>query len=692
MATTDTQGESKAPTVKVEGEAPVREISKAVLTELGNKYYTLFEKYAADRKLVEQKWIRNLRQYMGIYDPEVERMLPANASRAYPRITRVKCISLLSRVMNLMFPGNERNWEIKASPSADMDPEEVAGAVQALMQKRQEQGLETPPTEEILDAAVQDLADKRAEELSRLIDDQLQELGGDQTDDYILLNRAVLKSGIRYGVGVLQGPFIREVPKTVWRFNNGNPEPSEVTLYKPQYEFIPVWDFYPDMADRRPPGEGYFLRKIMSKSGLRELANREDFFSDQIKNVIKQNPQGNYKEKSFESELRSMTTTAHVNVDNREHNDRYEIVVWYGSIPADKLEQVGAEVPDDKKADSIEAELWLVGRHVIKADINPWRKLGMKVKTVHTFVFDENDTSPLGDSLPDVMRDSQMSVSAAARMSLDNASITCGPNLEVNVDLLRLDQDITQIEPYKIWYREGLDASAQYPAVRNIQIEGHLPELQSMMSLFMQFADQETFIGPATGGDMERMPSEPMRTAAGASMVRGDAALPFKDIVRNFDSFTQSVILSLVAFNKKYNPAIAPEGDYNVIARGATSLVAKEVRAMQMDALAQTLTDEERDHIDARKLARARLAARDMGDMLVSDSQAQINRDQRMAATQEQQEQIRQMAAAQLREILSDAYKNMTQGQKNVANASATQATTALDIMTRSIEVDNEEA
>ena len=104
------------------------------------------------------------------------------------------------------------------------------------------------------------------------------------------------------------------------------------------------------------------------------------------------------------------------------------------------------------------------------------------------------------------------------------------------------------------------------------------------------------------------MPSEPMRSAAGASMLRGDAALPFKDIVRNFDSFTQSMINALVQFNRKFNPGRAAEGDYNVIARGATSLIAKEVRGMQIDQLLQTmptLAESVTTHTDERKFAEA---------------------------------------------------------------------------------------
>ncbi len=47
--------------------------------------------------------------------------------------------------------------------------------------------------------------------------------------------------------------------------------------------------------------------------------------------------------------------------------------------------------------------------------------------------------------------------------------------------------------------------------------------------------------------------------------------------------------------------------DYNVIARGATSLMAQEVRGIQLDQLVNTLTDEEKVEINMRKLAQERL-------------------------------------------------------------------------------------
>lgn len=696
MSYTSNYAELDPPGVTVEPaeSAPVRRIRPDELRMLGNNLDKLFRQYISDRQQAELKWLRNLRQYLGVYDPEIEKELSPQRSKAYPRITRVKCVSVLSRIMNLMFPGNEKNWELRASPSPDMAPEDVMMAVQASQQRAQETGAQVQVDDEFVEAAVQRLADERAMDLSEMLDDQLQELGGDQTSDWVSLSRKAAQSGILYGVGVLRGPLVRTSVATTWGMDpaTGQPAPQTRESYKPVFEFLPVWDFYPDFSAKSfATMDGYFTRTVMSRAQLRKLADRADFFGEQIRTYLSRTPQGNYRAQTFEIELRSMGVKSNVN-EMKTESGKYEVITWNGPVSGRDLQQAGVEVPDDKLADDIEAEIWMVDANVIKADINPWRKLGVDMRMVHTFLFDEDDTSPVGNGLPNVVRDSQMSVAAAARMLLDNASVVCGPNMELNTDLLRPDQDLTSVSAYKLWYREGMGADAQQPAVRNVQIDSHMDELLKTIDLFMRFADAESFVGPATGGDMERGFSEPMRSAAGASMMRGDAALPFKDIVRNFDALTQSVIQSMVAFNRQFNPGQTSAGDYNVIARGATSLIAKEIRGIQVDQLAATLRPEEMMHVDERKLVEARFATRDLLNILVPADEAKARQTQAQQAAQAAQAQQQQLAEAEVRKLLSDAFKNIAQGQKNSASADAVKVKAALDILEKALVDGSEQA
>jgi hypothetical protein len=689
--------------------SPVRRINPEQLKTLGQHVNQMFMSYVADRRIVELRWLNNQRQYLGIYDPDVEALFAPNRSRAYPKVTRTKVISIVSRIMNLMFQGDDENWTLKASPWPDITPDEVSEALDDARKLDQLAG--TLPPEIDLDyclGAVQRYADKRADTMKALISDQLMELGGSQALDYVTLNRRALVSGALYGMGVLWGPFAEESESVTWEMPPSSalrapgapssalrapgasavpqPTPKKTTMYKPCFEFLSVWDFYPDMSAKTlAKMDGYFIRQVMTRNALLELGQRDDFFGEVIDQFIRANPVGNYRPQNYEQELRVMGVKVNVN-EMKIETLKYEIIIWNGPISGALLQAVGCEVPPEDIQKDISAEIWMLEANVIKAIVNPWRKLNVDVPMVHVFLFDEDDTSPVGQGVPQIIRDSQMMVSAATRMLLDNASVVCGPNLELNTDLLRPDSDLASISAYKTWLREGTGAEAQWPAVREIKVDAHLDSLMKVVELGLKFADSETFVGPATGGDMSQAPSEPMRTAAGASMLRGDAALPFKDIIRRFDTFPMSIINAIVQFNRKLNPKFAPECKYGVIARGATSLIAKEVQGMLADQLAQTLTDEEKLYMDMKKLLKARLKARSMEDLMVSPDEAarreQADSQQKSQAAQSQQE----LLEAQIREILSGAFKNISQGQKNVASADAATVDAALQLLEKGVQ------
>ena len=646
------------------------------LAPVAGKYTSLFATFKSDRQVVEQRWLRNLRQYLGVYDPDIDRQIAKDRSKAYPRLTRVKCISVLARLMNLMFPGNERNWGITPSPEPDLSVDDVQAAFQAFLEQQQAAGVQAPPTKETLDVALAELAQKKAEGLSRVIDDYLQELGGDQTQDYITLNRQVVGSGVLYGTGVLLGPFAREQRQVRWEVDEwGLPYKSEAAAYKPQFEFLPVWDYYPDMSAKHlRTDDGYFVRRIMSRRQVRALADRPGFFGHLVDEYLHTGGlKGNYTPSTADSELRTMGVSNNVN-EQKGDIPRYEVLTWYGPVEVRHLLAAGIQdIPLDMRPDDeLPAEVWMTGGQVLAVILSPWYQLGANVRTCHTFTFDEDDTSPVGNGLPNVMRDSQLAVCAASRMLLDNAGVVCGPQLELNTDLLRPDQDLTSVHAYKRWYREGTGADAQQPAIRNVSIDSHIPELVNVIRLYMEFADTETFVGPATGGDMARAPSEPMRTAAGASMLRGDAALPFKDIVRNFDMFTQSLIQSLVWFCRLLGQHPEVDGDFNVVARGATSLISKEVRGMQVDQLAATLLPEEREHVDPRKMVEKRFAVRDMTDMLLSEAEVQRNQEATRQKVEQQTALQTELLQATIRDTLAGAFKDIAQGQKNIATTEKT--------------------
>ena len=57
-------------------------ISKDRHEQVSTSLWAKFNTYSTDRYQLEQQWLRNLRQYKRIYDPEIT--IPEGKSRVYP--------------------------------------------------------------------------------------------------------------------------------------------------------------------------------------------------------------------------------------------------------------------------------------------------------------------------------------------------------------------------------------------------------------------------------------------------------------------------------------------------------------------------------------------------------------------------------------------------------------------------------
>lgn len=681
----DTQTGVPSPSSNRDVLAAKLQVNPEQMKGLGALLSTKFSQYEQDRKLAELQWARNARQVLGQYDQEIEKNLDPNRSRAYPKTTRVKCVSMLSRLMNLLFQASDKCWGISASAVPELNQEDLQEVLDKLLSVAQGQ----TPTDEVIEQAIREFAAERAGRLELEVEDQLQELGGSSAEDFVHLCRQVLNSGIRYGMGVLKGPFTHTQQQRTWRKDlNGRLMAVPLESYRPRFEFVPVWDYYPDMSARYLKSmEGQFERHVMSKHQLMMLKQRPDFIESQVDEVLRLNPNGNYNRKTWETEMRAMGVQLQVTDTDR---NKFEVLVWEGYLSGKDLGAAGIVIPAEKETEDLRCNVWFApgGNIVLKAELDPWSDLDTdgEMPMYHQFIFEENESTLIGTGLPQIMRDSQMNLCAGTRMMIDNAAIM--RVFELNTALLRLDQDTASITPDKIFYRDDASpATAGIPALREIKLDIRVAELKEMVGLFQSFADQETFVNPSTGGDMQKGPSEPFRTAAGASMIQGAAGLPFKDVVRNFDKFIESVIGAIVVFNRNFNADPKLRGDFRPVARGATSLMAKEVLGIQLDNFATTLTPEEKQYIKMRELVRARARVRDLEvtNIVVDDAAADAIDAQIAQRQQQVQQQQDKLAEAQLRQILADTLKAVSQGGKNTAAADATAVKVILDALEKGL-------
>jgi len=640
-------------------------LNEEALKNFGVQLLRTFGMYEKDRKVLEQRWLRDLRQFRGIYDPEV--VIPKDSSNAYPKLTRRYVIGTVARLMEMLFPQTEKNWAVDPSPTPDMSTADTQKVLDGLTEAGKLEDTLTPDqVNDLIEKEIIRLAKEKSGRMSKAIEDQLAEM------DFITLARRVVFSGALYGVGLLEGPFIKTQNTRQWQKDQitGKYVAVEVKKRTPMFRNMPVWQWYPDLSATTPEDQdGYYVRSVMSRSQVRELADREDFMGERVRKWLADNISGNYKSRDWESAIRDRGDKSNVTaIEGR----KYEVIQWWGFVSGHDLVAAGVTIPEAKLGEEWEANVWLLGDTVIKAVINPMQT---RRRPLHIFIYEEDDINLAGIGVPGVIRDTQLTICDAARMLINNSSVSTGVNMLIRTYLLTPQHNL-DIHGNKIWLQDEPGEDGK-PAVENINIDAHIDELLNVIRYFTELGEQEVALPPPTLGDPTKGGSEALRTMGTASMLFGAAALPIRNTVRNFDRFTLSFIGSLIDWNMQFNPNDGIKGDFQPIARGSTSLIAKEVRAQSLDYLATTLQPEERIYINGKKFLEQRMKARDLPfDELLEDDDVVKQRQEEQAAMQAKQMQLAEdQARAMVRKVLSEALKNVALAGK----ADVTSQVEALD-------------
>jgi hypothetical protein len=536
-----------------------------------------WQKAETDRFQDEQRFLRNLRQYRGIYDPEVRGKINPNRSSAFIRLTRTKVKTYDARMMDIKFPANDdKDWSIMPTPVPDLS----ADVLQQFAQQIFEQSGVVPTEDQVREIVVK-FADKQAGNMEREINDQLQEF------DYRHTVRDVIHSGHLFGTGVLKGPLVKEVTSKRWHLVNGSYRQISLKRLIPTAQFVPIWDIYPDKSAKTLKDARYVWQKHMfSKNRLHKLSRRDDFNGDAIRAYMEAYPKGNAKYKHYEEMLRDMSTTNKKEGDsNPPQLEKYEVHEKWGFLDMEDAKTLMPKVPketwDEMDAVEVACNLWLIDDVIIKAVISPIEGADLPY---YFYYFDKDETSIFGDGIPEIMRDPQQLYNAGVRAMLDNAAISAGPIIEANVDVLADGEDPTKLFPFRVFQRIGSGVDASTQAIRVNTMPSYTNEFLNLIDFFQGTADESTTIPRALSGLPDNNATGGQKTATGMSMLIGASNITLKDQVHYFDEgITNKFIKSMYFWNMEFNEKNSIKGDFNIVARGSKYLIAKEVKMEQIN-------------------------------------------------------------------------------------------------------------
>lgn len=557
------------------------------MSDLGVKIRAHYNDAAGKRGDFETIWLKDIRQYKGIYDPEVKAKIDPKRSSAYIRETRTKVRTLDARIMDLLFPANgDKNWEISNTPVPVVPLDVEQKLTQMVQETILQAGEQRQPNREEMDLAKKSYLTATITNMSNEIDDQLSEI------KYRNIIRNVVHSGHLYGTGWLKGPLVNQTTEQHWQQVQNNKGNMEWTLSKnnvnrPYAEFKPIWACYPDMSATDIEDCRFMCeRHVMPRHKLLELASRQDFNGTLIREYIANNVDGTASYLSYESTLYALN-----DIETKKQpqvKGSYEVIEFWGYVTGSDLVGLDAEnfLPaiGEQLLNDFPVNIWLLGNEVIKIAVQPITGV---VIPYYAYYFDKDETSIFGEGVASIMRDPQKLLNASIRAMIDGAAHSAGPQYEVNIDLLAEGEDPTDIGAFKVWQRVGKDADvAGKEVVRIKQIQSYTPEFMSMYSLFSRLGDEITIIPRYMHGDTKV--SGAARTSSGLSMLMGQANIGLSDLVKMFDDgITKPFITAMYNWNMQFNEREDIKGDMKIIARGSTALMAKEVRAQQIQMFLQ---------------------------------------------------------------------------------------------------------
>lgn len=535
----------------------------------------------AKQQDAEKRIISALRAKRGEYDPDKLRKIQAQqGSEIYMMLFATKARQFKALLGDILLgTGEELPIMIQPTPDPELPPEMVSqimqGAQELVMQAEMSgvpMGLEQirqllRDARDHAQSQMDQESRARCARAQRKIEDLLVEGGFVEAMDAFLDDLATSPTAF------IKGPVVRKTPTLTWQPGpNGTSQPVTTFANKPQWERVDPLNVYPAPWSRTVHDGFLIEHHRLEPSALSDLIDQEGYDSQAIREVLDTHAIGGLREwltaDAERADIESPGTP-----DPTAGSGLIDALQYWGAIPGKMLRDWGmtdTDVPDTSRV--YEAEIWLIGRWVIKAELNvdPLSR-----RPYYADSFERIAGAFWGNSLYDTMRDCEDMCNAAARALSNNMGISSGPQVWVMTDRCAQGEEITAMYPWKLWQVTSDPAGSTAQPMGFFQPTSNAQELMQVFDRYSIMADEVTGIPRYMTGDGAAGGAG--RTASGMSMMIGNAGKTTKKMVRSIDIHVLTPLgESAYFYVMRYVGDPDMKGDLNVMATGALSFMVKD--------------------------------------------------------------------------------------------------------------------
>lgn len=531
------------------------------------------------KKPIENEMLSALRQRNGEYDPsKLKAIQQQGGSEVFMMITEVKCRAAESWLRDILLDTGMPPWDIQPTPIPDLSPDQdreiQAQFEDAIMNIMEQQQASPDPAQLMLlrEVVSQDYRFKllqeaynRVDRMKHVISDQFAQGG------WVEAFNEFITDLVTHPAAFIKGPIVRRQRSLGWKQDEtGRTVPAPVERIGPEYERVDPFNVYPEPGITNI-GDGYlFEHHPLTRMALADLIGVPGYDDAAIRTVLEGKGGNSWistdimltkeqEERKYYTEMRP--------------TEIFDTLEFWGKVSGKMLIEWGMseeDIPDPAR--EYDANVWVVADYVIKAVLN-YDPLGHKPYCKTSFI--KAPGAFWGKSIPKILEDLQSICNAAARALVNNMGISSGPQVEVNLDRIPPNEDITQIHPWKIWQVTNDPIGSSAPAVRFNQPNDNASTLMAVYEKFSKLADDHSGIPSYLYGDLNVQGAG--RTSSGLSMLMGSAGKGIRQVVMHIDfDVTKPIVERQYVYNMRYHEDESIKGDVDVMPRGAINLANKE--------------------------------------------------------------------------------------------------------------------
>lgn len=545
---------------------------------------------------IEEEMLSALRAYNGEYDPKDAAAIAKGGSRIYMNLTATKCRAATSWIRDILM-GKEVPFAIEPTTLPAL-PTELAELIDASIRDEFENikaaGTQDPSKVKAAQESIKEL-NQKARDIKEAIQEeimaearwqikQMEQKIKDQLDEgkWTEALSDFIEDFCIFPSTFMKGPIVTKKKRLTWV--NGEAVVTEDYVFLNKR--VSPFDIYPS-PNSTTIDDGDLIEHIrLTRGEIHSLIGTQGYNDEAIIKVLEECENG-YTGDDLDSALESELEDEEKRGDSSAiKNDTIHGLHFHGQVSASMLQDWGLQdecllLTDEQEM--FEVEAILVGSQVIKCRINddplcrrPYYKASWQ----------NRPGSFWGRSLPNLMSDIQRMCNATARALANNMGLASGPQIEVYVDRLADDGDISDIYPFKVWQLTSDPTGGTGRAIAFSQPSSNAAELLAVYKEFEIRADDATGIPRYAYGN-ERTGGA-AQTASGLSMLLESASKSIKDAIRHIDD---GLIRPRVEYQFYYNmlkdPLPSFSGDVQIIAKGSSALTVKGAEQMRRNEFLQ---------------------------------------------------------------------------------------------------------